>query len=580
MGVEELAKIVISTPWFYAGIGVILLLIIFAVARKNSKKNILNRLSGLQVRYAAVKTVPLAFKMNKANALAKVNPEMEAIVTAAKPDYDQIQEQLKNLSELLNVTDDLVMAKQYSDAKKNNNDIDKTLNKVESLVKKVNGSLDEVLKQETEQRDKINVLKEEFRQMRIRYNESANSYVYSYEAIEQKILEVEKQFSEFEEYMYASDFKRAGETKNVIEGQLAELNRIYDKLPGLLSTAKVLVPNAAKELENSTLRAKNLGVYLRHLELSKNVGLINDAMRTDMTSLKNAEIDGVEEHLADCLTRLAQLKGQVDKEIDAYNRIEPVTDVVFTEVRSQREILEEMERTYKEASARYGFDNLDEKMATYRDIIRGYEEKEANLERQIAKKDCPATGIIIGCTELGKDIDQHSVEFLETKQRLDRATEDENNAKLDLLKMHLIMNEMRSRVRKQRLTSISESYEHDLQTAEEKIGELENILKITPLNISRMNEKLEESKDFVFTLYNNVNKILGSATTVENAIVIANRMRSRNQEVDMELNRSEMAYRNGEYTQALQLAYNAIELAFPGQAKKLITENSQKEFRA
>ncbi len=578
MSVEELAKILISSPWFYAGIGVILLVIIYAAVRKNSKKNILNRLSDLQVRYAAVKTVPLAFKMNKANALAKMNPEMEAIVTAAKPDYEQIQEHLKSLSELMNVTDDLVMAKQYGDAKKNNNDIEELLGKVEGLVKKTNGSLDEVLKQETEQREKINVLKEEFRQMRIRYNENANAYVYSYEAIEQKILEVEKQFSEFEEYMYASDFRRAEETKNVIEGQLNELNKIYEKLPGLLQTAKTLVPNAAKELENSTVRAKTLGVYLRHLELSKNVQLINDAMRSDMNSLKNAEIEGVEEHLADCLTRLAQLKGQVDKEIEAFNRIEPVTDVVFSEVKNQRETLEEMEKTYKEASTRYGFDNLDEKMKTYREIIRGYEEKEAALEAKIAKKDSPATGIIIGCTELGQDIDLHSVEFLETKSKLDRATEDENNAKLDLLKMHLIMNEMRSRVRKQRLTSISDSYESDLKAADAKIKELEDILKVTPLNITSMTEKLEESKDFVFTLYNNVNKILGSASTVENAIVIANRMRSVNSEVDMELNRSEMCYRNGEYTQALQLAYNAIETAFPGQAKKLITENSQKEF--
>ena len=102
-------------------------------------------------------------------------------------------------------------------------------------------------------------------------------------------------------------------------------------------------------------------------------------------------------------------------------------------------------------------------------------------------------------------------------------------------------------------------------------------MKETPLNITLMNEKLESSKDFVFTLYNNVNKILGSANTVEQAIVIANRMRTNNPEVDLELNRSEMCYRNGEYTQALQLAYNAVELAFPGKAKQLITDFAQKE---
>ena len=145
------------------------------------------------------------------------------------------------------------------------------------------------------------------------------------------------------------------------------------------------------------------------------------------------------------------------------------------------------------------------------------------------------------------------------------------------MKLYLIMNEMQARVRKHRLLSISESYEEDLKTAYVYVDSIENLLKEIPLNISLLNKTLTEAIDFIYRFYNNVNKILGSATMVEDAIVVGNRCRSTYGEVDMELTRAELAYRNGEYTKALSVAFKSLESVYPNSAETMIKNSAKKE---
>ena len=65
---------------------------------------------------------------------------------------------------------------------------------------------------------------------------------------------------------------------------------------------------------------------------------------------------------------------------------------------------------------------------------------------------------------------------------------------------------------------------------------------------------------------------------VENAIVYANKYRSTSPELDSELTRAEISFRNGEYTYALKTAIYAIERFKPGtQYEELILQNAKSD---
>ena len=74
-----------------------------------------------------------------------------------------------------------------------------------------------------------------------------------------------------------------------------------------------------------------------------------------------------------------------------------------------------------------------------------------------------------------------------------------------------------------------------------------------------MNATLNDAIDYIYKLYNNVNNLVAMAIMVENTIVFGNKYRSTYPDIDSELTRAELCFRNGEYTQALTVALATIE---------------------
>ena len=116
--------------------------------------------------------------------------------------------------------------------------LDKELTLLESRVANVNKALDEVLEQENEQRVHINRLKDEFRLIKRKISENRASYAQSYEYLEMEIANIEKMFSSFEEWMFASEFNKAADEQKEIREHIAHLNDLVDILPGMYERAK------------------------------------------------------------------------------------------------------------------------------------------------------------------------------------------------------------------------------------------------------------------------------------------------------------------------------------------------------
>jgi septation ring formation regulator len=134
---------------------------------------------------------------------------------------------------------------------------------------------------------------------------------------------------------------------------------------------------------------------------------------------------------------------------------------------------------------------------------------------------------------------------------------------------------MQVKIRKYKLPAISNTYEDDMQKANEYIHTLENLVEDHPINMQLLNGTLQEALDFIYKLYNNVNNVVGVVAMLEKTIVFGNRYRSTYADIDSELTRSELLFRNGQYTQALTVAIATIEKILPGNYESMIKENAK-----
>lgn len=577
MSLNEVITTVLSSVWFYIAVGLLFLVIIYVISRGMTKKKLMKEMQHMEVRYTEMKTIPLLFKLNKATALARMNQEVASILAEKDAEYDKVQLDIKAVAQLLADTDDLIELGKYSLAKKNNKDLVELLSSTENKVKELNSILDGILQQEVQQREQINLLKEEFRNMKIEYTKNSNPFIYSYEAIEERFLGIEKLFSSFEECMYASEFQKANDVKAEIEEKLGYLHKIYQELPDLLVMARGILPRTVDEVSSMYAQSKQKGVYLKHLQIAKNIEFINDSMKADLHALKNAEVEGIDEHLKECQKRLHQLLQQIEKENKSYDESLSMRNLAFADIDKMETNVSRIQKLYNDVSMRFGFENMEDTITGLLESCDQLKQERVRIDALIQENTSSATSWLIALRELRQKIDISFADVKVIQEKLEHACLDESHAKTQLMKLYLIMNEMQARVRKHRLLSISESYEEDLKTAYVYVDSIENLLKEIPLNISLLNKTLTEAIDFIYRFYNNVNKILGSATMVEDAIVVGNRCRSTYGEVDMELTRAELAYRNGEYTKALSVAFKSLETVYPNSAETMIKNSAKKE---
>lgn len=553
-------------------LGIAVLLLIMRRFRVNRMKR---KLKDLEIKYNNVRSVPLPFKLNKAVALARVNKEVNDQVTNSKSAFDQVQNNLKQIAQLLAETEDLILMGKIKPAQLNLADLGSMIERGESQVSALESALDLVLEEEAQQRTQITELKENFRALKQAILTRGSQLQLAEEVLNQKLTDIEKGFTAFEEWMYASEFGKAKEKMEEIALSLDENKQLVEQLPELIMLAKGVIPKQMEEVSQLYNRLKQKGVYVQHLEVVKNLEMVSETSKEDLTNLRRAAIANVSEHLHENQKRLEQLMAQMDREDKAFDEVDSASKMLTKSTQECSEMQETLKQSHQKASVRFGWDDLKGLLVSSAEKLTIFNETQARLHKMISERSIPATTLLISVKESQQDVSNLAVDLQNALNRLNAARGDEERAKKQLLKLHLIMNEIQVKIRKHNLPSISDGYEGDMRKSYQYINSIGTLLNDTPLDVNLLNATLTDAIDHIYKLYNNVNNIVGTVDMVENAIVFANKYRSSNPEMDNQLTRAELCFHNGDYTQAIKIAIAAIEKVHPVSYEKLIKENSQ-----
>lgn len=548
---------------------IVLTIVIMALRKKKARK----MLEEMELRYNTLKGVPLAFKLNKAVALSRVNEMIAEAVDSCKSAFDIVQEKLKDCSVQLAEIDDLIYVHKSKKARNKMQELEEDLSVCEENVNKINDTLDGILEQENEQRVHINRLKEKFRTLKKKITDNKTSYNQSNEYLDKEIVRVEKMFSSFEEWMFASEFNKAADQQKEIKDAIKALEELTDVLPSMYERAKGVLPRAIDEVGYNYAQARNKGIYLEHLEVKRNLEVISDMLKNDLNKLRNGDPQGVHEDLNDCEKRIVQLQEQISKEEKAFDEVSSNMDILYDSIRTINQDVEDIEKLYNKVYERFGFENWTMRLKETNEKLASLNDMKRNVDKIMSEHSVPYSTLLISYRELEQSTAVFAGEVMEMKTKLNNACSDEERAKKQLVKLQLIVNEIQVKMRKHRLPSVSQKYEEDLHKAERMIKDIKVILDNSPLDVKELNKELKVAIDYIYTLYNSVNNLVGMAIMVENTIVFGNRYRSTYPEIDSELTRAELCFRNGQYTKALKIGIQCIEKMHPGAYEKLVNKD-------
>lgn len=556
---------------------IVLFLVILIIKRMNLHQ-LKQKMQAVEKRYNNVKSVPLPFKLNKAVALARVNPEILENVNDFKNNFEEIQENFKSIVHVLAETEDVLVIGKSKHAKLNLQDLNQMLNQIEKQVDQLNSRLDSILEEENQQRGQITELKEMFRQAKTDLTARSVQLSPSLPALESRLGEIEKAFTSFEEWMYASEFGKAKEKMEEIQINLEELRHWIDELPELIGLANGVIPKQIDEIAELTKRLNAKQVYTRHLEVENNLALIQETTQQDQISLSRCQVAAVQEHLRENQKRLAQLLTSLQKEETAKEDVSKHIELLGSGLTEIKNMHGQLTEHLKKDAGRFGWENLNDLLIEKQKSIGLLEASLLQSTKVVEENSMPSSSLMLKLKESLQDVHNAKNDLSHAFERLSSARNDEDRAKKQLLKLHLIMNEIQVKIRKFKLPVISETYEGDLRKSYQYVNSIAKLLEESPLDIQLLNATVNDAIDHIYKLYNNVNNLVGTVEMIENTIVYGNKYRSQDAELDTQLTRAELLFRNGDYTQAIKVAIAAVEAVQPKHFEGLIKENAKSAY--
>ena len=556
-----------------AGLLLLAVIIVLVIVNNTKKTNIKKSIDDLNVRFNSVKTIPLAFKLSKAQAMAKRNDETATEVKEYYEKYEEAQRHIDSIADMLENIEDSFACRNYKSCKEALQIISENIDDSEKEVRDIDKFLEKFSKKENDQRESSARLKEDFRELKLYINKNKVALSIANDGIDKKIQHIEDLFSKSEEFIYVSDYISSKECLDQISEDIASIRICLDSIPTLITDSKGVLPTMVDEVNRQYALLRQRGAYTIHLDIEKKLENIKKGISENIKVLTDGEIGGVKENNEALKAELNEILENIKAEGEAYNGVKTVSDDIANKLNELKSLHNYVSVAYKKDSKRFGIEDLTAYLKEKEKSIDKYQADIIELNQDIVTNDSPSTLLLDRGNKILETIGDDAKSLMEYKTIFDKNTTVELRAKTQLMKLQVVLNEVEVKVLEYHLPTIADSYNDDLASGRVKIAKIKEQLAMVPIDIDELNTTLDDAIDFIYKFYNNVNNIVGMAIMVENAIVFGNKYRSTYPEVERDLSKAEFSYLNGEYTKALTMAISCMERLFPNSSDNDYLEN-------
>ncbi|HEY4537502.1 MAG TPA: septation ring formation regulator EzrA [Erysipelothrix sp.] len=576
MNYNDILEFLNQNKIIIAVIFAVIILVIFFLMRSSKKRKLKHRFDEIEIKYNELMSIPILFKINKAVGLAKINQSLAKDVDICNNLFETVRELQDDLVQQIGDADDALAYGKLKEA-------DELFTSLESLIEEsmektylLDQKLETLLEEETQQRLQINEQKNVFRDLKRQAKASEMQLGESYPLIQSDMQDIEHLFSNFEEWMYASNFQKAAEVSEQAKASIEVLEAKINAIPKLYERAKGYIPELLDEVSRLYQGVKQEGVFVEHLEVPRNIGILSEVLKEDLLHIAQGHIDKSAESLTESEKRLEQLVLEIQKEATAHQEVETIYAELSSLIESLGYGVGELEKEAQRIEERFDFPGFEEQVEVFKQRLLELQARDQNIHRMLHEEAIPASSILLSVKELDQDTRFLFDDFKKEKEKAEQANADEVRARKQLLKLHLIINDVQVRIKNRSLPSISEKYQDDLKKSYGYTDQIKAMLEQTTLNVSLLNATVDEAIDYIYKLHNNVNNLVGVVDMCENAIVYANKFRAFVPDIDAELTRAELAFNNGEYTQSLTTIINSIDRFRPNtEYEEMIRENAR-----
>lgn len=551
---------------------ILVALIIFMIVYHSIKLKIYRQeILDLQNQINGIKTLPLQYRLGRVQSIAKNMPEVAEEYEQFTKDFEKITEFQKNeLGVLVNEVDESLFYGKTHGIKKKFAFIREMTQRYDHDAKDLLARIEKVTEIENIQRVEIIRVKGKYREVGNEYEKIRVKVEEFVPHALEMFKELDDDFVKLETLMNNQMFADAKNFTEEIENRIDSLQENLKDLPSYVYVVSDLLPSKIDKVDELITSLEGDEYALEEMNIAARRQEVDEQMEESIAHVKNVDIKGAAEVLEPLTGLIEELVIDLGKELDSYKQFKEKWRESYNELQRLTDVYQNTMKEYRRLITEFVID--EEEVV----ISKKYEEfkqiqKDANdLIEQMESGHFAYANMLEHVENLYDRMMQHDA-YLEEfkKQKEDIDTKNQKTEEL-LENINIVLLEIKSEIKNEHLPLVNDSYRDYIADSYNKVEEIKRFKTHKPVVLNELCAKVEGARDVIYKLYDNVHNMIVTAGMVEDAIVYANRYRSMFLEVNTELTKAEVLFRNGEYRNALQVAVDILERLEPGKYEELI----------
>ena len=551
---------------------ILVALIIFMIVYHSIKLKIYRQeILDLQNQINGIKMLPLQYRLGRVQSIAKNMPEVAEEYEQFTKDFEKITEFQKNeLGVLVNEVDEsLFYGKTHG--------IKKKLALIHEMTQRYDHDAKDLLTRIEKVTEIENIQRVEIIRVKGKYREVGNEYEKIRVKVEEFVphalemfKELDDDFVKLETLMNNQMFADAKNFTEEIENRIDSLQENLKDLPSYVYVVSDLLPSKIDKVDELITSLEGDEYALEEMNIAARRQEVDEQMEESIAHVKNVDIKGAAEVLEPLTGLIEELVIDLGKELDSYKQFKEKWRESYNELQRLTDVYQNTMKEYHRLITEFVID--EEEVV----ISKKYEEfkqiqKDANdLIEQMESGHFAYANMLEHVENLYDRMMQHDT-YLEEFEKQKEDIETKNQKTEELLEnINIVLLEIKSEIKNEHLPLVNDSYRDYIADSYNKVEEIKRFKAHKPVVLNELCAKVEGARDVIYKLYDNVHNMIVTAGMVEDAIVYANRYRSMFLEVNTELTKAEVLFRNGEYRNALQVAVDILERLEPGKYEELI----------
>lgn len=551
---------------------ILVALIIFMIVYHSIKLKIYRQeILDLQNQINGIKTLPLQYRLGRVQSIAKNMPEVAEEYEQFTKDFEKITEFQKNeLGVLVNEVDESLFYGKTHGIKKKFALIREMTQRYDHDAKDLLARIEKVTEIENIQRVEIIRVKGKYREVGNEYEKIRVKVEEFVPHALEMFKELDDDFVKLETLMNNQMFADAKNFTEEIENRIDSLQENLKDLPSYVYVVSDLLPSKIDKVDELITSLEGDEYALEEMNIAARRQEVDEQMEESIAHVKNVDIKGAAEVLEPLTGLIEELVIDLGKELDSYKQFKEKWRESYNELQRLTDVYQNTMKEYRRLITEFVID--EEEVV----ISKKYEEfkqmqKDANdLIEQMESGHFAYANMLEHVENLYDRMMQHDAyleEFKKQKEDIDA----KNQKTEELLEnINIVLLEIKSEIKNEHLPLVNDSYRDYIADSYNKVEEIKRFKTHKPVVLNELCAKVEGARDVIYKLYDNVHNMIVTAGMVEDAIVYANRYRSMFLEVNTELTKAEVLFRNGEYRNALQVAVDILERLEPGKYEELI----------